>query len=748
MPTHPEPRGAAVQGDGAPTILGRYSVHAAIAGGGMATVHLGRQVGAGGFARIVAIKRLHPQYARHPDFVAMFLDEARLVARVRHPNVVQTLDVVATGGELFVVMEYVHGESFSRVLDRHPHLPPRIAAAVVAGALHGLHAAHVAESETGERLHVVHRDVSPQNVLVGMDGVARIIDFGVAKARQRVQTTREGQLKGKLPYMAPEQIQSGPVDARTDVYAAAVMLWEALTGTRLFDADNDGAIVAKVLSEEVSPPSRLAPHVTPALDAIVMRGLARDPSQRFADAAEMAIALEATGIASPSEVAAWMAANTSDSLRMRAELIARIEVEGAATSMDHAKDTVERLSAPNVGPARPEIDWSIGTPTARMSKEAMESFGVGPEPSSSQAPSTTAAVVSEPVPRSLSSEKRGTGAVAVAAILGGAALVVAGLGVLGWLGLKRFSREADVAPATATTPASADAASVAPASARPSDAPAASASGSANAAPSCPPEMVLVPGGKFFMGSDEDLPNEKPAHQVTLSPYCIDRREVTVAEYVACSAKGECKRASTVNEWDGISASDHASFDPECNVRDPNGRGKHPVNCVEWASAVRFCEHLGKRLPTEAEWEFAARGSDGRKYPWGDAEPSSEHLNACGTECVAWGKKHRAAETAMYQADDGYPTTAPVGSFPKGRSPFGLDDMTGNVWEWVADRYAPYDAGDVRDPTGPGEGNERVIRGGAWNGAFASWVRPTFRYKQRAGMRSYGIGFRCAAPLR
>jgi eukaryotic-like serine/threonine-protein kinase len=170
----------------------------------MATVHFGRLVGAVGFSRIVAIKRLHPHLAKDKEFTSMFLDEARLAARVRHPNVVPLLDVAAMGEEVLLVMEYVPGVPLASLLRavsaKGELVAPDVAAAVVCGVLHGLHAAHEATDEAGAPLHIVHRDVSPQNILVGVDGVPRVLDFGVAKAEGRMHTTRDGTLKGKLAW--------------------------------------------------------------------------------------------------------------------------------------------------------------------------------------------------------------------------------------------------------------------------------------------------------------------------------------------------------------------------------------------------------------------------------------------------------------------------------------------------------------------------------------------------------------------
>jgi serine/threonine protein kinase/tetratricopeptide (TPR) repeat protein len=317
----------------APRVLGRYALYDKIAAGGMATVHLGRLLGPVGFARTVAIKRLHPQFAGDPEFASMFLDEARLVARISHPNVVPTLDVVSLEGELFIVMEYVRGESLVRLIHAALAAGSPIGAGTVAtimvGVLHGLHAAHEAKNELGQPLGIVHRDVSPQNILVGVDGVPRVLDFGVAKAVGRLQTTREGQLKGKIGYMAPEQI-GGQVSRATDVYAASVVLWEALTGHRLFVGDSEAHVLGQVLAGSRVAPSSHVKALPVALDVVTMRGLAVDPADRYPTAREMALALEeAVPLVNASKIGAWVESMAKHTLEQRNERISAIESDSA-----------------------------------------------------------------------------------------------------------------------------------------------------------------------------------------------------------------------------------------------------------------------------------------------------------------------------------------------------------------------------------------------------------------------------------
>jgi serine/threonine-protein kinase len=318
---------------GPPRVVGRYLVAAEIAAGGMASVHFGRMLGPAGFARTVAIKRLHRHLVAIPELMAMFIDEARLASRIAHPNVVSTLDIVDDAGEMLLVMDYVHGASLSSLVERAlasgegPHaIPVEVAVAIIAGALEGLHAAHEARSEQGQLLGVVHRDVSPQNILVGADGVPRVVDFGIAKAVGRLQNTRDGEVKGKVAYMAPEQIRSEKVDRRADVYAASVVLWELLAGQRLFLRDHPMATMNAVFDAPVPRLSDVRAEVTPELADVVAWGLSRVQETRYPTARAMAIALEAAiQPATAREVSEWVQTEAAELLAERARATAALE---------------------------------------------------------------------------------------------------------------------------------------------------------------------------------------------------------------------------------------------------------------------------------------------------------------------------------------------------------------------------------------------------------------------------------------
>jgi serine/threonine-protein kinase len=353
---------------GAPLLLGRYALHGEIASGGMATIHLGELRGPAGFARTVAIKRLHTPYAKDPDFVAMFLDEARLAARVQHTNVVSILDVFAADGELFLVMDLVQGATLAQLgrlaRERGVRLPTPIVASIVAGALHGLHAAHEAKDDRGVPLGIVHRDVSPQNIMVGVDGVARVLDFGVAKARVRLQSTRDGYLKGKLAYMAPEHISTGQATRLSDVYSAGIVLWEALTAARFVEFESEAELVAKMAAGAVVTPSAHVPDLPRGFDSITLRALERHPARRFPSAREMAIALERTvDVAMASDVGDWLRSFAGEVLERGAS---QIEALGARA----ISEVTERAPVPTMPPPSDRANTIVTLSTSPPPREA------------------------------------------------------------------------------------------------------------------------------------------------------------------------------------------------------------------------------------------------------------------------------------------------------------------------------------------------------------------------------------------
>jgi serine/threonine-protein kinase len=291
--------------------LGRYEILSQLASGGMATVYVARSQGVAGFERLAAIKVLHPHLAHDDEFISMFLDEARLAARIHHPNVVATLDISDTEGDgFFLVMDYIEGHHLGALLQQAAkdglRVPPPIVVRVILDALAGLAAAHDLVDENGTPLHLVHRDISPHNIMVGTDGIARLTDFGVAKAEVRLTSTRDGQFKGKLAYMAPEHASTGTTDQRSDLFAMGIILWEGLTGRRLFRADTNAQTLNKILVEPIPPPSDARPELAP-FDSLCARALERDPALRFQTADEFAAALEAVvdetgGVASARQV--------------------------------------------------------------------------------------------------------------------------------------------------------------------------------------------------------------------------------------------------------------------------------------------------------------------------------------------------------------------------------------------------------------------------------------------------------------
>jgi serine/threonine-protein kinase len=275
---------------------GRYRVVGPLSKGGMAELWLALQVGVQGFSRVVALKRVLPSHQEDSQFLEMFLDEARLAARLDHPHIVRIYELGQDGDSYFLAMEFLPGEDLRQLHDviaaGNLRVTPELAAHLVSRAADALHFAHELTDETGAPLHLVHRDVSPSNVIVTYDGQVKVVDFGIAKAKGNAFHTGANVMKGKLGYLAPEQFTGAPVDRRTDVFGLGILLWELLTNTRLFVRDSAAATMAAASVGEVPALAGFREDVSPELEAIVQHALAHEPAQRFQTAGEMRDALE------------------------------------------------------------------------------------------------------------------------------------------------------------------------------------------------------------------------------------------------------------------------------------------------------------------------------------------------------------------------------------------------------------------------------------------------------------------------
>jgi eukaryotic-like serine/threonine-protein kinase len=363
MPEDPYRAEPLARSEPQPITVGRYLLHRQIARGGMATIHIARLMGDEGFSRIVAAKRLLPEFAEDAEFVAMFLDEARIASKVHHRNVVPVLDVVSTGEEAILVQEYVHGAPLHwllRTVRQHKaKIPIDIAVSIACQVLAGLHAAHETLDEMGIPLHIVHRDVSPQNVMIAVDGTARLLDFGVAKASMAAHVTREGQFKGKLAYSAPEQLR-GRATRQSDIYSLTVLLWELIVGHRMHQsAQAEVELVATIMNgqlprmtealaaeREAIGPDRWRDLL--ALEPILATGLAVDVTERWVTAADMEHALiDVVRPATLGEVAAWLKAQGKEFIDKHDRVLAEEEA-----SWRRVSSTVQRRIAALPGEVR------------------------------------------------------------------------------------------------------------------------------------------------------------------------------------------------------------------------------------------------------------------------------------------------------------------------------------------------------------------------------------------------------------
>ena len=690
------------------TLKGRYRIDEMVGRGGMAEVY---KAWDNQRHYHVALKVLRADLAEDREFDRRFRREAQALARLAHRNIVRVYSFEREGRLAYIVMDYVEGITLrTRLFDADGPLPISEFLSILQQIVGALHYAHSQK--------VLHRDVKPGNIMIQPDGVTLVADFGIAKAADLATMTTA--MPGTPAYMSPEQCRSEPLDVRTDVYSLGVVAYEMLAGRRPFRGDSaeagTGSTREKLRWEQMhaAPPSlrRLNPAVPREAERVVLKALAKERGTRW-----------------PTALVFWQA--------LEGALGRQREVEAAAEPV----------------PIRPRRQL------------AEERVAVSPPPrAGARPPSISPAAAAAAQPRAVAEPGYRAARLArtppwVWALVG---VMVTGflILVLALMSNDRAERQptntpapvavataqptntpqpADTAPSPPTnTPRPADTATSPPTNTpRPSDTatprptntrrptatPRAPAGGGVQARAKDGMALVYVPAGEFEMGSIEGASDERPVHTIWLNSFWIDQTEVTNTQYRQCAEAGACE-APTECDWGIPTYEDETKAD-------------HPVVCVDWFGAQAYCEWAGGRLPTEAEWEYAARGPAQNTYPWGDTF-DGELLNYCDANCEY---DHR---DSMH--DDGYEMTAPVGSYSDGASWCGALDMAGNVWEWVADRYDNdhYADSPSRNPTGPSAGDYRVLRGGSWTG-LAKNVRSADRDYDRPSPRYHAVGFRCVA---
>jgi formylglycine-generating enzyme required for sulfatase activity len=576
-----------------------------------------------------------------------------------------------------------------------------------------------------------HQDLKPEHLFCTTAGQIKITGFETARLGEFLASraaSRAAAMPRSPSYFAPEFAEGTPASPASDIYAIGLCLYELLAGQPAYVAggktSSQAAMSVLRQHQRSLPDVRQYRHDIPdELLAILRRATARHPAERFATAEDFAAALAPLAgrpLGPPRDATGSLTLAVQQRMPMTSD-----DPKNAAPRHSPVRsiDDEPSVIALNVHEAE-----AAAAPEPAAAPESPPSLEItAPQPSPMLPPNRlrqaapAAAPVKEPVVVKL--QYLLLGVLLTLFMVGGTAAATAYF-------LRLMMTPPGTAPelAARTAPVAAP-----PVASPPAHAPAREATPPASGATAVDSDMVVVAAGVFRMGSRDGYPDERPEHIETMSTFSLDKREVTVAQYDKCVQAGECRKQRSVHQ----SGIDH-KFDRFCNYG-RKSREQHPMNCVDWFQARAYCRWAGKRLPTEAEWEYAARGSDGRKFPWGNDPPGEHRLNACGSECVILGDQIKKEWEPMYSADDGWDSTAPVGSFPQDLSPYGVLDMAGNVAEWTDTEYARCYRDDCES-----DGKERVFRGGAWNDDNPRDVRTSYRNRGIPQMRASFVGFRCA----
>ncbi len=658
-----------------------------LASGGMGSVFVARQRSVN---MLRAVKLMNIGLTTNPELRERFEREARISATIESDHIVQIIHagVDSRLGLPFIAMELLDGLTLNEYVEKNAPLSKDMISVIWSQFAAAITAA--------QRAGIVHRDIKPENIflaksrLVGVPFIVKVLDFGIAKI---VSDNQHNTIQAGSPlYMAPEQMtRNAVISSRTDVWAMGLVAFFLLVGKHYWKTAYDenagtGQIFVEVAGGPIPAASvRAADYgcatVLPqGFDDWFYRCVVRQPEARFADAAEAAQALTEImeGKARPS------ALDISATFTGQSDRPADASMSTVAFSQgSNISGTV-----PTDGPVASGMRTEIPAPATVRTDVA-----------------AAMPIPDKPKPQSSSKVGLGIGAaVAVAALIGIA--VVAG-------GKKD------------------DAGNDPPVLTIGKEGGQASANVPSTAAPVMPaelklrPGMVEIPGGSFALG-------EAPGKNETLKAFFIDSTEVTVEAYRKCVAANSCTKAASSIEWAGASATTQQEWGKLCNSGQAN-RENHPVNCITWEQAATYCKFADKRLPTETEWEFSARGNEGRAFPWGTAPPTQQHANLCDKKCADFANKLGIRWTP-FDGDDGFEGTAPVGSFPTGNSSAGVQDLHGNVAEWTSTELCK--SGDHCE--------EYVVRGGGCHTERTENISMTTRATKKHDFKSMNIGFRCA----
>ncbi len=648
------------------TLSNRYRIDGFLGRGGMAEVYKAwdqhRSI-------YLALKLLHQDLAQDKIFLRRFLREAQTLAKLQHPNIVHFYGIETDEMVVFMLMDYIEGSTLKAEIFQAKGSPlnPSLITHVMGSVCSALHFAH--------HQGLIHCDIKPANILIDRDGGVFLSDFGIARMADAATSSLSG--FGTPAYMAPELVMGYPPSIQSDIYALGIILYEMITGgERPFTGERTKANQTwsdKVRWEQVNlappTPKYYNPDMTDALEAVIMKCLAKAPEVRFNTALDLMNALE------------------------------RLSTDQGRTTPDfHVSSNTFK---PTESYSKTSALKGVGAPKGRINQGSV-----------------------------LRQNYQSNRLPKVLWWGGGVLLLILLLLGFNLLGGGRHQKTTGVDDVTALVDGSLSPEMDQSEAAAQTNSP----SAIATSLPTSTPERILkigsivvnpidnaqavyVPEGVFLMGSkDSDADDdEKPQHLVYLGAYWIYQHEVTNAQFSTFISAANYVTTAEKRGWSFAWEGDPWQKKPGTHWTAPEGPGSdieglddHPVVHISWEDAVAYCTWASGRLPTEAEWEKAARGTDGRVYPWGNSPVTQGRANFCDLNCLAdW------AETNQ---DDGFAFTAPVGSFTGGTSPYGAHDMAGNVWEWVADWYDDgyYQKSPYLTPTGPSSGKFRVSRGGSY----------------------------------